>query len=237
MATATPGGKAEKVSKYETLKLLEKCRRERDEAIQREGALRDKLRHHESRSRSTEALKQKLKALAAENKEMRRQVKALRAEIGLETSPKFNGKTTKDVVSDLRDKERECSLLVEQTGRLSAAVDQLTSELASTVTAKTLLEEQVQALQQSLKDMTTNQRRLLKLWEDKKAQREQKEQLSLPAIPQRPGQRAVAHRAAQTEMSINPAQKLPANPRGQKARGLEDAWTGATAASTEKRRH
>ncbi|XP_029929797.1 uncharacterized protein LOC115374808 [Myripristis murdjan] len=201
-------GKLEKLSKLEALKLLEKCRKERDDAIHRESVLRERLRQYESRMRSTEALKQKLKTLTVDNKELRKQVKTLRAELGLESSPKFHGKTTKDIINDLHDKERQCTSLVEKAGKLSLTIDDLTSELANTVTSKTLLEDQVQSLQQNLKDMTNNQRRLLKLWEDKKAQREQ---LSLPAISQRPGQRPVVHKAVQTEMSISSSQRLPVN--------------------------
>ncbi|XP_039999717.1 uncharacterized protein zgc:113691 [Xiphias gladius] len=205
---ATSNGKGEKVSKFETLKLLEKCRKERDDSMHRESVLREKLRQYESRLRSTEALKQKLKTLTMDNKELRKEVKALRTQIGLECSPKFNGKTTKDIISDLHEKERECSSLVEKAGKLSLTIDGLASELASTVTSKTLLEDQVQSLQQNLKDMTNNQRRLLKLWEDKKVQREQ---LALPAITQKPGQKPFVHKAIQTEMSISSSQKLPAS--------------------------
>uniref|UniRef100_A0A3B4ZIY5 Uncharacterized LOC103353967 n=1 Tax=Stegastes partitus TaxID=144197 RepID=A0A3B4ZIY5_9TELE len=199
---------SEKVSKFETLKLLEKCRKERDDAMHRESVLREKLRQYESRMRSTEALKQKLKTLTVDNKELRKQVKALRTEIGLECNPKFNGKTTKDIINDFHEKERECTSLVEKAGKLSLTIDDLTSELANTVTSKTLLEDQVQSLQQNLKDMTNNQRRLLKLWEDKKTQREQ---LALPAIIQKPGQKPMGHKAVQTEMSISSSQKLPVN--------------------------
>lgn len=205
---ATSNGKGEKVSKFETLKLLEKCRKERDDAMHRESVLREKLRQYESRMRSTEALKQKLKSLTMDNKELRKQVKALRTDIGLECSPKFNGKTTKDIINDFHEKERECSSLVEKAGKLSLTFDDLTSELANTVTSKTLLEDQVQSLQQNLKDMTNNQRRLLKLWEDKKSQREQ---LALPAIAQKPGGKPFVHKAIQTEMSISSSQKLPVN--------------------------
>ncbi|XP_058500663.1 uncharacterized protein zgc:113691 [Solea solea] len=205
---ASANGKVDKVSKFETLKLLEKCRKERDDALHRESILREKFRQYESRLRSTEALKQKMKSLTMDNKELRKQVKALRTEIGLECSPKFIGKTTKDIIDDLQEKERECSSLVEKAGKLSLTIDDLTSELANTVTSKTLLEDQVQSLQQNLKDMTNNQRRLLKLWEDKKSQREQ---LALPAIPQKPGQKPFVHQAAQTEMSISSSQKLPVN--------------------------
>ncbi|XP_042284493.1 uncharacterized protein zgc:113691 [Thunnus albacares] len=205
---ATSNVKGEKVSKFETLKLLEKCRKERDDAMHRESVLREKLRQYESRLRSTEALKQKLKTLTMDNKDLRKQVKTLRTEIGLECSPKFNGKTTKDIINDLHEKDRECSSLLEKAGKLSLTIDDLTSELANTVTSKTLLEDQVQSLQQNLKDMTNNQRRLLKLWEDKKAQREQ---LALPAIIQKPGQKPVVHRAIQTEMSVSSSQKLPVN--------------------------
>ncbi|XP_056149761.1 uncharacterized protein zgc:113691 [Lampris incognitus] len=208
---ATSNGKGEKVSKFETLKLLEKCRKERDDAMHRESVVREKIRQYESRMRSTEALRQKLKTLTMDNKEMRKQVKTLRAELGLESSPKFNGKTTKDIINELHEKERQCSSLVEKAGKLSLTIDDLTSELANTVTSKTLLEDQVQSLQQNLKDMTNNQRRLLKLWEDKKAQREQ---LALPAIPQRAGgagQKPVVQKAVQTEMSISSSQKLPVN--------------------------
>lgn len=205
---ATINGKGEKGSKFETLKLLEKYQRERDDALQRESVLREKLKQHESRMRSTEALKQKLKTLTLDNKELRKTIKTLRQEIGLESSPKFNGKSTKDIINDLHEKERQCLSLVEKTGKLSVTIDDLMSELANTVTSKTLLEDQVQSLQQNLKDMTNNQRRLLKLWEDKKCR---KEPLSLPAIPQRPGQKSPIHKSVQTEMSINSAQKLPIN--------------------------
>ncbi|XP_041697252.1 uncharacterized protein zgc:113691 [Coregonus clupeaformis] len=202
--------KKENASKFQMLKLLEKCRKERDDVAHRESIMKEKLRQYESRMRSTEVLKQKFKTVTLENKELRKHVKTLRQEIGLEASPKFNGKTTKDIISDLHEKERQCSSLVEKTGRLSLTIDDLTSELANAVTSKTLLEYQVQSLQQNLKDMTNNQRRLLKLWEDKKSQREQ---LTLPAIgiPQRPGQKPVSHKGVQTEMSINSAQKLPPN--------------------------
>lgn len=200
---ATSNGK---VSKFETGKLLEKCRKERDEAIHKESVLREKLRQYETRIRSTEGMKRKVKTLTMDNKELRKQVKALRTEIGLECSPKFNGKTTKDVINDLFEKERECTSLVEKTAKLSLAIDDLTTELANAATSKTLLEDQVKSLQQNLKDMTNNQRRLLKLWEDKKAQ---KEQLTFPAITQKPGQKASMHKAVQTEMSISSSQKLP----------------------------
>ncbi|CAG5896473.1 unnamed protein product [Menidia menidia] len=205
---ATSSGKFEKVSKIETLKLLENCRKERDDALHRESVLREKLRQYESKIRSTEALKQKLKTLTMDNKELRKQVKTLRMEIGLESSPKFNGKTTKDIINDLHEKERECISLIEKAGKLSLTIDDLTSELANTVTSKTLLEDQVQTLQQNLKDMTNNQRRLLKLWEDRKGQREQ---LALPAISPKPGQIPFVQRAVQTDMSISSSQKLPDN--------------------------
>lgn len=201
---ATSSGKGEKGSKFETLKLLEKCTKERDEALQRENALKEKVRQYEARMRSTEALKQKLKTLTLDNKELRKQVKALRTEIGLENSPTFSGKTTKDIVNDLHEKERECNSLVEKTGKLTLTVDELTAELSNTVTSKALLEEQVQSLQQNLKDMTNNQRRLLKLWEDKKSHREQ---LALPSIIQK----SPIHKEVQTDMSINSSQKLPEN--------------------------
>ncbi|XP_069548031.1 uncharacterized protein [Brachyistius frenatus] len=205
---ASSNGKGEKVSKFETLKLLEKCRKERDDAMHRENVLREKLRQYESKMRSTEAVKQKLKTLTVDNKGLRKQVKVLRTEIGLECDPKFDGKSTRDVINDLHEKERECSYLVEKAGKLSLTIDDLASELANTVTSKTLLEDQVQSLKQNLKDMTNNQRRLLKLWEDKKVQREQ---LALPAITQKPGHKPFIHKAIQTEMSISGSQKLPVN--------------------------
>ncbi|XP_047224615.1 CAP-Gly domain-containing linker protein 1 [Girardinichthys multiradiatus] len=201
---ASVSGKAEKASKFEMLKLLENSRKERDEALQRENVLREKVRQNEARLRSTEGLKQKLKILTVDNKELRKQVKALRTEIGLESSPNFTGKTTKDIVNDLQEKERECNSLIEKTRKLSSTIDDLTAELSNVVTSKTLLEDQVQSLQQNLKDMTNNQRRLLKLWEDKKTQREQ---LALPAITQK----FLTHKEVQTDMSISSYQKLPPN--------------------------
>ncbi|XP_026766431.3 uncharacterized protein zgc:113691 [Pangasianodon hypophthalmus] len=199
---------ARKVSVHDTQKLVEQYRSERDEAIQRENALKEKLRQYESRIKSTETVKQKLKTLTLENKELRRQVKTLRTEIGLESSPNFQGKTTKDIISDLQEKERECNALVEKAGRLNLTIDELSSELANAVTSKTLLEEKVQSLQLNLRDMTNNQRRLLKLWEDKKAQREP---ILLPAITPRTAQKPLAHKAVQTDTSISSTQILPAN--------------------------
>lgn len=199
---------ARKVSVPDTQKLVEQYRSERNEAIQRENVLKERLRQYESRTKSTETVKQKLKTLTLENKELRRQVKTLRTEIGLEASPNFQGKTTKDIVSDLQSKERECHALMEKTGRMNLTIDELSSELANTVTSKTLLEEKVQSLQLNLKDMTNNQRRLLKLWEDKKAQREP---ILLPAITHRTAQKPLTHKAVQTDMSISSTQTLPAN--------------------------
>ncbi|XP_018608787.1 uncharacterized protein LOC108935021 [Scleropages formosus] len=205
MATST--GNVEKMSKFDTLKLLEKCRKERDDAVQRETQLREKLKQYESRLRSTEALRQKLRHVSLDNKELRRMVKSLRTDLGLESSPKFQGKTTKDIVNDLQEKEHQCSSLTEKNGKLSVRIDELASQLANTITSKAIVEEQMQSLQQNLKDMTNNQRRLLKLWEDKRVQREQ---LFLPSISQRPGTRpVVAHKAVQTDMSIGAAYKLP----------------------------
>ncbi|XP_061696382.1 uncharacterized protein zgc:113691 [Syngnathoides biaculeatus] len=192
-------GKSDRASKSETLKVLEKCRKERDDAVCRERVLRDKLRQCESKLRSVETLKQKLKTLTADNKELRKQVKGLRTEIGLDRSPKYHGKTTKDVVNDLLEKERECDVLIEKAARLGLTVDQLTSELANAVTCKALLEEQVTSLHRNLKDMTYNQRRLLKQWEDRRLQREQR---VLPAL---------ALKAVQTDVSIGASQKLPVN--------------------------
>lgn len=199
---------ARKASVSDPLKLLDQYRQERDESVQRENALKEKLRLYDARLKSGEAAKQKLKTLTMENKELKKQVKALRTEIGLESSPGFQGKTTKDIVQDLQEKQRECKALVEQNGRLNLSMDELSSELANMVTTKTLLEEKVQSLQNSLKDMTNNQRRLLKLWEDKKSQREP---VLLPAISQRSGHKPTAYKSVQTDMSIGSASILPAN--------------------------
>ncbi|XP_051943754.1 uncharacterized protein zgc:113691 [Hippocampus zosterae] len=98
--------------------------------------VRDKLRLFESRLRSTEALKQTLKTLLTDNKELKKQVKALHMEIGLECSPKFHGKTTKDIVNDLH--EKECEALIDKAAKLGLTVDELTADLANTVTSKIL---------------------------------------------------------------------------------------------------
>ncbi|KAM9469649.1 uncharacterized protein Hap1MRO34_014053 [Clarias gariepinus] len=199
---------ARKVSGHDAQKLVEQYRSERDEALQRENALKEKLRQYELRTKSTETVKQKLKTLMSENKELKRHLKTLRTELGLESSPNFQGKTTKDIINDLQEKERECNALVEKAGKLNLTIDELSSELANAVTSKTLLEEKVQSLQLNLKDMTNNQRRLLKLWEDKKAQREP---FVLPAINQRTAQKPRDHKVVQTDMSISSTQILPAN--------------------------
>ncbi|KAL4608250.1 hypothetical protein GN956_G25012 [Arapaima gigas] len=206
MATLT--GNGEKISKFDTLKLLEKCRKERDDAIYRESELREKLKQYESRLRSMEALRKKLKHVSLDNKELRKMVKSLRMDLGLELSPKFQGKTTKDIINDLQEKERQCNSLIEKNGKLGITIDDLTSQLANTITSKAILEEQIESLQQNLKDMTNNQRRLLKLWEDKKVQREQ---LVLPSISQRTGMRPISHKMVQTDMSISASHKLLPN--------------------------
>lgn len=199
---------ARKVSVNDTQKKVEQYRSERDEALQRENALKEKLRQYESRTKSTDNVKQKLKTLTSENKELRRQLRTLRTEIGLESSPNFQGKSTKDIINDLQEKERECNALAEKARMLNLTINELSSELANAVTSKTLLEEKVQSLQLNLKDMTNNQRRLLKLWEEKKAQREP---ILFPAIPQRTAQKPLGYKAVQTDMSISSTQILPAN--------------------------
>lgn len=196
----------EKLSKLELLKLLEKFKKERDDAIHRESFLKEKLRQQECRTQVADVLKRKLKNMSLDNRVLRKTVKSLRVDLGLESSPKFQGKTTSDIIHELHEKERQCSFLRERNGKLSLAVDSLTSQLSNNVASKAIVEEELQALQQSLKDMTNNQRRLLKLWEDKKVQREQ---LMLPAIPQRTGHRAQCQRAVQTDISIGAAHKLP----------------------------
>ncbi|XP_066547776.1 golgin subfamily A member 6-like protein 2 [Amia ocellicauda] len=195
------------LSKWEVLKLLEKCRKERDDTLQREGALRERVRIYETRIRSqNEGLRQKIKRLSFDNKELRKTVKRLRTDLGLESDPQFQGKTTKDIIHELREKVQQCSAILEENRKLSQAVDKLTSELANTATSKMILEERVSSLQRDLKDMTTNQRRLVKLWEDKRAEREH---FSLPAISHRTVPRQVCNKSVQTGMILQVHQKCP----------------------------
>ncbi|TTH99990.1 Nucleoporin NDC1 [Bagarius yarrelli] len=111
---------ARKASVEDTQKLVDRYLSERDEARKRENVLKEKPRQYESRTKSTESLKQKFKTLTIENKDLRRQ-----------------GKPTRDII-ELHEKERERDTLLGKTESLKL---ELSTKLARTVTSKTLLEE------------------------------------------------------------------------------------------------
>ncbi|XP_069050120.1 myosin heavy chain, clone 203 [Lepisosteus oculatus] len=203
---ASPNAREKISSRSEALKLVEKYRKERDDALQKESALKERLRVSENKVRTqTESLKQKIKNLSSDNRELRKTVKSLRTDLGLESDPKFRGKTTKDIISDLKDTEELCDRLTEENGKFKLRMDHLASELSNVATSKAILEERVSSLQRDLKDMTNNQRRLLKLWEDKRTEREQ---LALPAINQRPAQLQVSNKSVQTGPPVHMCQRL-----------------------------
>ncbi|XP_051788923.1 uncharacterized protein zgc:113691 [Erpetoichthys calabaricus] len=195
----------------DVLKLLEKYKKERDEAFQKEESLRDKMKLSEIITRThAESLKHKVRDLTVENKDLRRTVKRLRIEMGLEYDPKFKGKTTKDIIGMLREKEQQSSHLSEENGSLNHQINQLTTALNSSVLARRTLEEQLSSVQYEMKELTKKYGRLLKLWEDTKVQRHERVLMTnFPGITPKSSPKEVCDKSVQTVTSISQYQRFP----------------------------
>ncbi|KAG7273975.1 hypothetical protein CRUP_002083 [Coryphaenoides rupestris] len=84
-------------------------RKERDDALHRESVLQGEAPPGRGAVSVNRGAQAEAQVLTTDSKELRKQVKGLRAEIGLEASPSFKGKPPKDIIHDSTEKERQCN--------------------------------------------------------------------------------------------------------------------------------
>ncbi|XP_078264158.1 uncharacterized protein LOC144598141 [Rhinoraja longicauda] len=162
------------LTKSETKKLLLKYRKERDEASKRGEFNRDKLQViRTSMASQIRELKEKVKALNAENKDLHKTIKKLQPELQLDTDPRLTSKLTKEVVKELKERAERCKNLQQENSRLNQEIDKLASEQAQAENVRKLLEDRLLAAQSQVRSLSNEYDRVLKLWEETKIQRDQ----------------------------------------------------------------
>ncbi|XP_051866693.1 uncharacterized protein zgc:113691 [Pristis pectinata] len=167
------------LTKYETKKLLLKYRKERDEASRKGEVNRNKLHVIQtSMGSQIRELKEKIKALNSENKDLHKTIKKLRPELQLDTNPKLRSKLTKEVVKELRERAERCKNLQQENARLNQEIDNLTSVLAQAENVRKVLEDRLLAAQSQVRSLSNEHDRVVKLWEEAKIQREQTLQIN-----------------------------------------------------------
>ncbi|XP_043940792.1 cingulin-like [Protopterus annectens] len=165
------------MTKSEVVKLLQKYKKERDDAFRKGETSRDKLRLIEIATKSyTTELRQKIKELSDENTKLVKTIKKLRTDLGLESDPRFRGKIPKDLIKELQEKEEECRSLIEENNQLNLRITELTVECEQVQKWKRVLESRLQAVQSEMQDLIREKGLALHLWEETKAQRDELEQ-------------------------------------------------------------
>ncbi|XP_032883991.1 autophagy-related protein 11-like isoform X1 [Amblyraja radiata] len=167
-------GSRNALTKSETKKLLLKYRKERDEASKRGEFNRDKLNViRTSMASQIRELKEKVKALNSENKDLHKTIKKLQPELQLDTDSRLTSKLTKEVVKELKERAERCKSLQQENSRLNQEIDKLASELAQAENVRKLLEDRLLAAQSQVRSLSNEHERVLKLWEETKIQRDQ----------------------------------------------------------------
>nr|XP_033771339.1 uncharacterized protein LOC117346098 [Geotrypetes seraphini] len=158
----------------EVTQFLKKCQKERDEALHREASSSNKLKRFQTATRSRiQELKYQLKETTNENKVLAATVKKLRIELGLESSLTFKGKTARDIIRELHDKEDQCVRLGEQNELLSFKQKKMGLTLAHTQKLKKDLEDQLQVAERKVQELTAENTKLSKLLQETDTQREE----------------------------------------------------------------
>ncbi|XP_055497231.1 uncharacterized protein LOC129700677 isoform X1 [Leucoraja erinacea] len=141
-------GSRNALTKSETKKLLLKYRKERDEASKRGEFNRDKLNViRTSMASQIRELKEKVKALNSENKDLHKTIKKLQPELQLDTDSRLTSKLTKEVVKELKERAERCKSLQQENSRLNQEIDKLASELVQAENVRKLLEDRLLAAQ------------------------------------------------------------------------------------------
>ncbi|XP_078075313.1 uncharacterized protein LOC144497749 [Mustelus asterias] len=162
------------MTKSEVRRLLQRYKRERDEASRRGEISRDRLHAIETATRAQiRELKEKITSLNSENKSLNKTIKKLQPELQLDSNDRLRSRLSKEVVRELKLRAEQCKNLLQENTRLNQQIDQLAADLAQAENARKLLEESLQAVQSQVKNLTGENERVLKLWEEAKVQREQ----------------------------------------------------------------
>ncbi|XP_029474377.1 uncharacterized protein LOC115100199 [Rhinatrema bivittatum] len=187
----------------EVKRFLQKCQKERDEALRREASSSDKLKTLQTTTRTRiQELKQQLKETTQENKVLAATVKRLRIELGLEISPRFKGKMTRDIIRELRDREEQCVRLGEQNDLFSLKQKETGLLLAQTQKLSKELAEQLQAAESKVEELSTENTRLSKLLQETEEQREELALANLLLRKSLEEPKQLASRSVQTTTSI-----------------------------------
>ncbi|XP_072130823.1 uncharacterized protein [Mobula birostris] len=161
------------LTKYETKKLLLKYRKERDEASKKGEVNRDKLHVIQtSMGMQIRELKEKVKVLNSENKDLHKTIKKLQPELQLDTNAKLRSKLTKEVLKELKERAERCKDLQQENARLNQEIDHLTLKLAQTENIRKVFEDQLVAAQSQVRSLSNEHDRMVKLWEEAEIQRE-----------------------------------------------------------------
>ncbi|XP_067892582.1 inner centromere protein A [Heterodontus francisci] len=162
------------LNKSEVKKLLQKYKKERDEASKKGEISRDKLQMIETATRAQiRELKEKIKTLNSENKSLNKTIKKLQPELQLDANPRLRNKLTREVVKELKERAEQCKNLLQENTRLHQEIDQMASDLAEAENVRKLLEDRLQAAQSQVRNLTNEHDRVLKLWEEATIQRDQ----------------------------------------------------------------
>uniref|UniRef100_UPI00398F5EB1 paramyosin n=1 Tax=Pristiophorus japonicus TaxID=55135 RepID=UPI00398F5EB1 len=162
------------LSKSEVKKLLQKYKKERDEASRKGEMSRNKLQVIETATRAQiRELKERIKALKSDNKRLNNTITKLRPELQLDANVRLRGTLTREVVKELKERAERCKNLLQENTRLNREINQLTSDLTRAENVRKLLEERLQAAQSQVKSLSNEQDRVSKLWEEAKIEREQ----------------------------------------------------------------
>ncbi|GCB61121.1 uncharacterized protein [Scyliorhinus torazame] len=162
------------LTKSEIKRLLQKYKRERDEATRRGEVSRDKLHAIEAATRAQiRELKEKVNTLNSENKSLNKTIKKLQPELQLDGSTRLRSKLTREVVRELKERAEQGKMLLQGNTRLNQQIEQLLADLAQAEGARKLLEDSLQVAQSRVKSLTQENERVLKLWQEGQIEREQ----------------------------------------------------------------
>ncbi|KAM4642208.1 uncharacterized protein O3C94_016600 [Discoglossus pictus] len=191
------------MSSYEISRFLQRCQKEREDALRREESARNKLQHLEASTRSQiQELKRRLKEVTSESKAQQKTIKKLRAELGLEVNPKFKGKTIKDIIKELKEQEDQVARLREDNHQLSMQIQKIIPELALTRTQKLKLEVQLEAKEHKLQDTLKESSQVSKLLQESQQERQELERVYLMLKKSIEEAKQLSHRSIQTTTSI-----------------------------------
>ncbi|KAM8930483.1 uncharacterized protein RCH25_006373 [Pelodytes ibericus] len=191
------------MSSYEVSRFMQKCQKERDDALRREESARDKLKILEASTRSQiQEIKAKLKEVTGENKTLQKTVKRLRLELGLEDNPRFKGKMTRDIIKELHEREAQCSHLKEESHMLSVQLREIVPVVDQAQKQKWELQARLQSLENKVSELKKENDQVLLSLQESQREKEDLEKTNLMLRKSIEEARIVTNRSVQTTTSI-----------------------------------